>query len=484
MVSSLLVTLRWYLSVGGGMGRYPYIAQGFYQNGIYHDYQRKCLFKHGSCMASILSTSNVLTPFVPFSYISVGFGDIGVLCLKDRFLRCLKMKTRLSWVQLERVNHKPFSTRSTRDIEWTKAYAVLNFYLLVFERNQLDSGLKCRMCLKSAGWPEKGPVSDSQKRSDLRATTSERDDDELLSSLRAELCSKRLDDQSRIRTTQTTTSPPAPAQAIVLAPPVQGLPPQFMNILKAEEALGPQEKKPTAKFKPVDYVVVRGRKMMCDVNDINAVMECLTRIKDDYQYKIKTKTLENMKKWLAPLIYNGTPKWLIVGAPIEKKDLNMATRGTFAYSAPGTSGISSTASSMTLNTSTAPLPPRSGTVVAAVSRPPLNQAALLRMGQLAHSPDRRASRLEATISGMIERALVDCVTPLSSTIDAIAKRIAVKSTDISMIFGTVEIPDMPVDPVMPLATTEDEVRTEKVAVTKSEAETDEEQMGVVEEASY
>ncbi|WMV25086.1 hypothetical protein MTR67_018471 [Solanum verrucosum] len=27
MVSSLLVTLRWYLSVGGGMERYPYIAQ-------------------------------------------------------------------------------------------------------------------------------------------------------------------------------------------------------------------------------------------------------------------------------------------------------------------------------------------------------------------------------------------------------------------------------------------------------------------------
>ena len=28
MVSSLLVTLRWYLSEGGVMGPYPYIAQG------------------------------------------------------------------------------------------------------------------------------------------------------------------------------------------------------------------------------------------------------------------------------------------------------------------------------------------------------------------------------------------------------------------------------------------------------------------------
>ncbi|WMV37546.1 hypothetical protein MTR67_030931 [Solanum verrucosum] len=28
MVSSLLVTLMWYFSVDGGMGRYSYIAQG------------------------------------------------------------------------------------------------------------------------------------------------------------------------------------------------------------------------------------------------------------------------------------------------------------------------------------------------------------------------------------------------------------------------------------------------------------------------
>jgi len=49
-----------------------------------------------------------------------------------------------------------------------------------------------------------------------------------------------------------------------------------------------------------------------------------------------------------------------------------------------------------------------------------------------------------------------------------------KSTDISMIFGSVEIPDIPVDPDVPLATTEDEVQTEEVAAAKSEAKTDEE----------
>uniref|UniRef100_M1DAH1 Polyprotein protein n=1 Tax=Solanum tuberosum TaxID=4113 RepID=M1DAH1_SOLTU len=94
------------------------------------------------------------------------------------------------------------------------------------------------------------------------------------------------------------------------------------------------------------------------------------------------------------------------------------------------------------------------------------------MGQLAYSADKHASRLEATIPGMIERAHADDVTPLSSTIDALAARIV--STDMSMIFGMVEILDMPVDPDMPLATTGDELRTEEVATAESDVETDEE----------
>uniref|UniRef100_M1DVN7 Polyprotein protein n=1 Tax=Solanum tuberosum TaxID=4113 RepID=M1DVN7_SOLTU len=138
------------------------------------------------------------------------------------------------------------------------------------------------------------------------------------------------------------------------------------------------------------------------------------------------------------------------------------------------SGISSVVTFVTPSSSTAPLPPRSGVSAAATSRPPLTYVALLRMGQVAHFVDRRTSRLEATIPGMIERALTDVVTPLSLTIDALTARIALKSTDISMVFGSVEIPDIPVDPDVPLATTGDEVQTEEVAAAKSEAETDEE----------
>ncbi|KAG5585327.1 hypothetical protein H5410_045761 [Solanum commersonii] len=117
--------------------------------------------------------------------------------------------------------------------------------------------------------------------------------------------------------------------------------------------------------------------------------------------------------------------------------------------------------------------------------------------KLVHSADRRASRIEATIPSMIKRGLVAAVTPLSADIDALATRLEVcekgqgdteevttlkatiaalrrdkdqlNSTDMSMIFGTVEIPD---------------IRTEKVAAAKSKDETDKELLVANEDGSY
>ncbi|KAG5605155.1 hypothetical protein H5410_026647 [Solanum commersonii] len=67
---------------------------------------------------------------------------------------------------------------------------------------------------------------------------------------------------------------------------------------------------------------------------------------------------------------------------------------------------------------------RSGTTIAA-GRPPLTQAVLLRMGQLAHFADYRAARLKSSIAGMIQIALAYAVIPLSATIDSFTARIMV-----------------------------------------------------------
>ncbi|WMV58515.1 hypothetical protein MTR67_051900 [Solanum verrucosum] len=103
------------------------------------------------------------------------------------------------------------------------------------------------------------------------------------------------------------------------------IPSWVREFYSAYSTLIPQTKKPVDKFKIVDYVVVRGKGVLYDFTAINVVLECTTRFDYDCLYKIRTTTLENMKKWLAPLISDDTPKWLEFGAAIEKKDLNVAT---------------------------------------------------------------------------------------------------------------------------------------------------------------
>ncbi|KAG5605947.1 hypothetical protein H5410_027439 [Solanum commersonii] len=94
--------------------------------------------------------------------------------------------------------------------------------------------------------------------------------------------------------------------------------------------------------------------------------------------------------------------------------------------APGSSGISDsiTTPANPLGPSTVARSPRPITV-AAISRPPLTLTSLLRIEQLALSADRQAASPETSVPGMIQIALTDAVTPLSTTIDALAARIAV-----------------------------------------------------------
>ncbi|KAG5580264.1 hypothetical protein H5410_050891, partial [Solanum commersonii] len=80
--------------------------------------------------------------------------------------------------------------------------------------------------------------------------------------------------------------------------------PNFFEILEPilSASLFKLAKNPTAKFKPIDYVVVRGKRVQCDLTAINVVLECTTRMEDDYHHKIRTTTLENMKKWFVVMI--------------------------------------------------------------------------------------------------------------------------------------------------------------------------------------
>uniref|UniRef100_M1DFH6 Polyprotein protein n=1 Tax=Solanum tuberosum TaxID=4113 RepID=M1DFH6_SOLTU len=95
----------------------------------------------------------------------------------------------------------------------------------------------------------------------------------------------------------------------------------------------------------------------------------------------------------------------------------------------GTSCISSSSPSMTPSSSTAPLPPKSS-ASSAVSQPPLTHAMLLRIGHLAHSTDVRASRLEAIVPGMIERALTTVLTPLRA--DDVAAESEVETNEVQL----------------------------------------------------
>uniref|UniRef100_M1DB83 Uncharacterized protein n=1 Tax=Solanum tuberosum TaxID=4113 RepID=M1DB83_SOLTU len=176
-------------------------------------------------------------------------------------------------------------------------------------------------------------------------------DDPLLQAMRAELRAKAMQDLSRIPELLMPTPPPlAPAQTFIQAPPVKGPSPRSLKRLRVEgsrtileekrfstdgvvdiyldvwstlkfqkfEALSlgrdtygelvPKGKKKASSFKPSDFVFIRGRKVKRSSLDINAVLGCFWDFMHDYVDLVKKKALDDLKGWLAPLLFDVTPR--------------------------------------------------------------------------------------------------------------------------------------------------------------------------------